>query len=1056
MDKVMARGDNTTGMTWLYDAFISYRHSELDSYVAETLHKQLESFKLPAAVVKQKRAELEKHAAGPDTANTQEVGEGQKPAVKTRIHRVFRDKEELPLVANLADPITDALEHSEYLIVICSPRLNESMWCRKEIETFIKMHDREHVLAVLAEGEPDTSFPEELLYREVEESQPDGSVIKKKIPVEPLAADVRGANRKEVKKKIKSELLRLAAPMFDCNYDDLKQRHKEQRAHKIIMTSVSISAACLLFGIVSTTMALRIQHQNKQIKEQSVEIAAQAQEIETQYEKAKRNTCIAQSKEGLTYLEDGDRMKAIATVQDAIWDLPDRGNVIYQDGSMIEEDADYPAQAIYVLADSLYLYENGQQILPDRLLEADSTIKYMKLSPEGSRIATFDTSGQLTIWNPEDTRSQIKISMDSFFNDEEGQVAFYGEDKLFCPGENEVILYDISGEKAEVIYSIPCESYVGVLVWQENDQAILLREDGYSAIDCQDGSLRYEADWNMEDLIARATAESVLSEDGRYWAVTLSSSYYSDTEQRRVAVYDTASGKCICSYEIDYEYIMSMRFDEDTIYVVSNHSEDVQSEQTTLGMEGRLQAFTIRSEGEMLWTFDRHSGWLYETSYAHMDGSDYLICSGYGEVIVLNKRDGSYMDTFSFGTEVVKIANYVDSDNFLAFTRDGVWHYLHMDRREDMVSELFPKSTSANVKDFAVGDGYCVTMPYNSREVTVYKTAQGIGLEEFYDGKYDYKDAAISKDGKYLAVSFYNDDHTTAVDLFDTRSGEKIETYEKSDCYYQGMFFGTYDDEDALVIVTDEEILTLNPSDASLLASHELGIGNCEYIGCDATGQYVFLRDYETLYCYDAQAAEFTYRMAPEGLSADDVAAVAHDMTFYGIADQEDKTLRFYEMGEVEPFLTYDDESLGTGINYAYIETMFFGAGDRRLYIAYEDGRIITFGIDPDNQTLEYFCVSVNSPEQYEELDDIMVNCYEVPDSGYAIMYGKYDSYLAEADSGELLAHLHGFLGFDATAGQMYLRNGSTIYRTPLYTLQEMDRFATGVRDGSRWFRRIG
>lgn len=30
-----------------YDAFISYRHAELDSFVAELLHKQLESFKVP-------------------------------------------------------------------------------------------------------------------------------------------------------------------------------------------------------------------------------------------------------------------------------------------------------------------------------------------------------------------------------------------------------------------------------------------------------------------------------------------------------------------------------------------------------------------------------------------------------------------------------------------------------------------------------------------------------------------------------------------------------------------------------------------------------------------------------------------------------------------------------------------------------------------------------------------------------------------------------------------------------------------------------------------------
>ena len=155
-----------------YDAFISYRHSELDSFVAENLHKTLESFKLPGSVIRNKKA------------NGESVS-------KTKISRVFRDKEELPLVTNLADPITDALKNSDFLLVICSPRLKESMWCRKEIETFISMHGRERVLAVLIEGEPDISFPDELLYREETVTLPDGSTEKRKIPVEPLAADVR-------------------------------------------------------------------------------------------------------------------------------------------------------------------------------------------------------------------------------------------------------------------------------------------------------------------------------------------------------------------------------------------------------------------------------------------------------------------------------------------------------------------------------------------------------------------------------------------------------------------------------------------------------------------------------------------------------------------------------------------------------------------------------------------------------------------------------------------------------------------------------------------------
>lgn len=42
--------EKETEKKYTYDAFISYRHSELDKFVAENLHKQLEAFRLPGNV----------------------------------------------------------------------------------------------------------------------------------------------------------------------------------------------------------------------------------------------------------------------------------------------------------------------------------------------------------------------------------------------------------------------------------------------------------------------------------------------------------------------------------------------------------------------------------------------------------------------------------------------------------------------------------------------------------------------------------------------------------------------------------------------------------------------------------------------------------------------------------------------------------------------------------------------------------------------------------------------------------------------------------------------
>jgi len=116
MGKDNKQEEQSADKMYQYDAFISYRHVEPDASIAAALHKKLESYKLPDNV----KATL---------------GNGHE-----RIERVFRDEEELPIASSLEDAIVNALRNSEWLIVICSPRIVESQWCRLEIKTFIEMH----------------------------------------------------------------------------------------------------------------------------------------------------------------------------------------------------------------------------------------------------------------------------------------------------------------------------------------------------------------------------------------------------------------------------------------------------------------------------------------------------------------------------------------------------------------------------------------------------------------------------------------------------------------------------------------------------------------------------------------------------------------------------------------------------------------------------------------------------------------------------------------------------------------------------------------------------
>ena len=192
-----------------YNAFISYRHTEPDMYVAKRLQQKLEHFKLPISLRK------------------------KFPKERWRINRIFRDQDELSLADSLSEEIDEALQDSEYLIALCSPRYKESDWCNKEIEDYKKMYGLEKILLVLVEGEPETAFPENQLYRDKTVTDEAGNTVTVREEIEPLAADVRGADNKARNKMIDDAVVRLAAMMYELDYDDLKRRHREQigRAH---------------------------------------------------------------------------------------------------------------------------------------------------------------------------------------------------------------------------------------------------------------------------------------------------------------------------------------------------------------------------------------------------------------------------------------------------------------------------------------------------------------------------------------------------------------------------------------------------------------------------------------------------------------------------------------------------------------------------------------------------------------------------------------------------------------------------------------------------------
>ena len=352
-------------MEQYYNAFISYRHHPDDIRVAQEIHKGLERFKVPKIIRKRNNGPM----------------------------HLFRDKEELPITSHLTDDISLALKNSDYLIVICSPHVKESVWVQREIETFLKSHSRDKVLTVLAEGEPYDVIPEILLHEDVVDPLT-GEIVRREI--EPLSCDWRMKKRKA----IREELPRLAAPLLHCAYDELRQRQRQYRMRRTIAAfSVALAGALALAAYYIDT-SIKIQKANDDLHTANVQIQAANVKIQDNLDQALLNQSQYLASSSQERLAAGDRLKAIALAVEA---LPGEDN-----------PRPYLAEAEYALGEALGTYRTSWQETAQGAYEADNVVKTFVVSQDGKTIYLLDERNVVTVWDVQTFQKKQTVDLQGY------------------------------------------------------------------------------------------------------------------------------------------------------------------------------------------------------------------------------------------------------------------------------------------------------------------------------------------------------------------------------------------------------------------------------------------------------------------------------------------------------------------------------------------------------------------------------------------------------------------------------------------------------------------
>ena len=335
-----------------YKAFISYRHLPLSKKVAKKIHSSVEHYRIPKELRKE--------------------GKDERPG------RVFRDEEELPVSDDLTGEITYALDHSEFLIVVCEPGTKDSIWVDREIRYFISTHDREHVIAVLAEGKPEDSFPELLttIYDEA------GNVIGH---VEPLAANLTGTDHKYSASRFGRESFRIYSALLQVPFDSLWQREKRYQLRRTMVLAAVLFALIFAFAANMWVNYRAIVKRNEQIEQQKAELTEQNAQIIAQNASIEQYNRSLELREGQLLLAEGNRLAENGDMRGAIADAL----------AGYREDGSLDGETTRLLTRALGSGEYLNTFRTDVVVNLPAEAKDCFVTSDGSTVLVEDAAGYI-------------------------------------------------------------------------------------------------------------------------------------------------------------------------------------------------------------------------------------------------------------------------------------------------------------------------------------------------------------------------------------------------------------------------------------------------------------------------------------------------------------------------------------------------------------------------------------------------------------------------------------------------------------------------------------
>ena len=829
-----------------YVAFISYRHGGIDEMVGTRIQRELERYRLPSKIAKQ-------------------VG-------KKTLGKVFRDADDLRSASDLSEIIREGLDESEYLIVICTKRYKDSVWCMEEIEYFLQIRGRDKIIVVLVEGEPDESFPKLLT-----EYERDGELVH----IEPLAVDVRADSDKEILKLASREKLRYVSQILNLDYDDLRQRQRERRRKRIVAAVSAVVVGLSAFvGVVTV---------------KNIQLNAAYDSLDESMQRTLKGQSYYLSEYASEAYNNGDRLTAALLALEA---LPE---------NLSEPERPFVPSVMRSLVDALGIYDLSSGYQADKVysFEEESYQTKVEVSPDQKKLLVeqYQTTagnmleGTVTVYEMDSKKQLYQAQLRSirktslhtlshcayFLEDSDSMVYlsenglravnFQKDQELFTAGEGDQLVlsqkrdrialyntetaelsyYDAKGNQSAVTQLDADKKYALYCISPDDSIAVLSQdakdEVGILLTDTQTGGMLFVDKGESCSQISFINDHSLCfkredSQVGRSHIVV--NDLNENTDDYLVDTEEDIDGFAVSGYESCFFYqgkkIYEISSKTGKIIWEKSYSSDVLSirafgDYLALTLKNGQTYFYNSRKQELINTVSGNGQSYYLLSFSEK----YACMSDYwGQNIrIYTPRDNERKDVEALD---IRSENASVSEKWYTALSDG--DYFMMDFKNGMQDQIAVFSA----KDWKMSSSTTLKrMEYESFDnLSVEAVSKGyIGVQDYAYGENAHfaadtmkKIFTFSEDSYY----FYNEDKSFItiaekgmLKKYDSSSGKTVKTAKIPDGYNRGVLCGQYDifgsdtftmiqkDGKQRAILRDAQIYTVNEKQELLFCRDQTG-----------------------------------------------------------------------------------------------------------------------------------------------------------------------------------------------------------------------------------------